>query len=275
MSTTKSMKEVVREGYGKIATQKSGGCGCGCGDTQSADDLASKVGYDAAELANLPAGANLGLSCGNPTAVAALQEGETVVDLGSGAGFDAFLCAPRVGNSGKVIGVDMTAEMIDKANRNNSDFQERSGLNNVEFRLGEIEHMPLADNEADVVISNCVINLSPDKEQVWREIGRVLRPGGRVSVSDISLLKPLPKELADKVQAIVGCVGGAIPVADTLRFAEAAGLEEITAETKEGYVGAMEEWKDPLYQGIIAALPEGEKLSEYIASVTFTARKPE
>jgi len=275
MTTTKSMKEMVREGYGNIAKQKSGGCGCGCGDNSQADDVASRIGYDAAELATLPAGANLGLSCGNPTAVAALKEGETVVDLGSGAGFDAFLCAPRVGKAGKVIGVDMTAEMIDKANGNNRDFAERTNLNNVEFRLGEIEHMPLADAEADVVISNCVINLSPDKPQVWREMSRVLKPGGRVSVSDISLLKPLPGELADKVAAIVGCVGGAIPVADTLRYAEEAGLTDITAEAKEGYVAAMEEWKDPLYQGIIDSLPEGENLANYIASVTFTARKPE
>lgn len=269
----RNVKEIVRDGYANIA-KKEDGCGCCGSSSQSSVDIAQKVGYLADELAVLPEGANLGLSCGNPSAVAGLREGETVIDLGSGAGFDVFICAAKVGRSGRVIGVDMTPEMLEKARKNAESFNLRSGLDNVEFRLGEIEYMPAADNEADVVISNCVINLSPDKTRVWKEIARVLKPGGRVSVSDIALLKPLPAKVADSVAAMVGCVGGAIPAEDTVALAEQAGLTNVHFEAKDGYVDAMEEWKDPLYREIIANLPEGHKLGEYIASVIFSAEKP-
>jgi SAM-dependent methyltransferase len=271
--STRIEKDTIRQGYTEIA-ESSGGCSC-CGDDAKSEDIAGKVGYDAAELANLPAGANLGLSCGNPSAVAELKEGETVVDLGSGAGFDAFICAAKVGATGEVIGVDMTPAMIGKADKNKAAFAERTGLNNVQFRLGEIEYLPIADNEADVVISNCVINLSPDKQQVWNEIQRVLKPGGRVSVSDIALLKELPGEAAASVAATVGCVGGAVPVEETVAMAERAGLVDVKYERKDEYVDAMEEWKDPLYRDIKADLPEGHRMGDYIASVIFTARKGE
>ena len=157
----------------------------------------------------MPDGANLGLSCGNPAALAALKSGEVVLDLGSGGGFDVFIAGRKVGASGRAIGVDMTAEMISRARGNAASYREQTGLDNVEFRLGEIEHLPVADYSVDVIISNCVINLSPDKPQVWREIGRVLKPGGRVAVSDIALLKPLPPEIVKMVEAMVGCIAEA------------------------------------------------------------------
>ncbi len=201
MSTNDQVRDKVREGYREIALGTAAGCGCGpaagcCGETWEPTQLATKIGYDAAQLAALPGGANLGLSCGNPTAIAALQPGQVVLDLGSGGGFDVFLAGPKVGATGRVIGVDMTAEMIAKARGNVDAYRASTGLDNVEFRLGEIEHLPVADASVDVVISNCVINLSPDKPQVWREIARVLRPGGRVAVSDMALLRPLPDAVA-------------------------------------------------------------------------------
>ena len=218
----------MREGYGQIA--KSGGSCCGpaptcCGSAPAAsENLAKHIGYSAEELAALPEGANMGLSCGNPNALAALQPGEVVLDLGAGGGFDVFIAGKKVGATGRAIGVDMTPEMLAKARKNIAAYRERTGLDNVEFRLGEIEHLPLADNSVDVVISNCVINLSPDKPQVWREIARVLKPGGRVAVSDLALLKPLPPAVAESVEALVGCVAGAVLVSETERMAQGGGL---------------------------------------------------
>jgi arsenite methyltransferase len=268
-----TVQKIVREGYSEVATSE-GSCGC-CGSKNRSASLVENIGYTAEELANLPEGANLGLSCGNPSAVAALKRGEVVVDLGSGAGFDAFICAEKVGEKGKVIGVDMTPAMLDKARENSKAFLQRTGLNNVEFRLGEIEYLPIADASVDVIISNCVINLSPDKQQVWREIARVLRPGGRVAVSDIMLTKELPAALQESITAMVGCMAGAIPVDLTLQFADEAGLVNIQHSVKDGYVESMEEWKDPLYKEAIAALPENERVSDYIASMIITAEKPE
>ena len=216
----------------------------------------------------------MGLSCGNPNALAALQPGEVVLDLGAGGGFDVFIASRNVGPTGRAIGVDMTPEMLTKARRNLHTYRERSGLDNVEFRLGEIEHLPVPDHSVDVVISNCVINLSPDKAQVWREICRVLKPGGRVAVSDLALLKPLPADVLTMVEALVGCVAGAALVSDTERMAREAGLTEIVLNAKPQYVEAMTSFEDPLYQKIVAQLPVGTKSSDYIVSLEVQARKP-
>lgn len=276
----------VREGYARIAEAGSwsaaqsrgdpccapgGGC---CGPaTLTPEDLARAIGYSRGELAAAPEGANMGLSCGNPTAIASLCAGETVLDLGSGGGFDCFIAGPKVGATGRVIGVDMTAEMLAKARRNIASYRAQTGLDNVEFRLGEIEHLPVADASVDVVISNCVLNLSPDKPQVWREIARVLRPGGRVAVSDLALLQPLPESVRADIEALVGCVAGAVLVDDTRAQAAAAGLVDIELRSKPEYVDAMTSWEDPLYTRIVAALPAGARPSDYITSLDVTARR--
>ncbi len=280
-----TIREQVRAGYAEVAraeglygTPAGSGCCSGsscCGPVGGrAADLAQRLGYDATELAALPDGANMGLSCGNPTARASLRPGEVVLDLGSGGGFDCFLAGPRVGAAGRVIGVDMTPEMLSKARRNLAAYRERTGLDNVEFRLGEIEHLPVADSSVDVVISNCVINLSPDKPQVWREIARVLKPGGRVAVSDLALLRPLPQRVRDMVAALVGCIAGAVLVADTERFAHAAGLVDLRLEQKHDYLESLSV-QDPLYREIAAALPPGTHPADFVTSLNLTARKPE
>ncbi len=273
-ASREQIREVVRDGYARVATgQATECCGTGCCGGDASEQLAEAIGYSGAELQELPDGANMGLSCGNPTALASLEPGEVVVDLGSGGGFDVFLAGPKVGSGGRAIGVDMTPEMISKARRNLDEYRSRTGLANVEFRLGEIEHLPLADASADVIISNCVINLSPDKALVWREIARVLRPGGRVAVSDLALLKPLPPKLREMVEALVGCVAGAVMVEETEHMVAQAGLVEIGVEPKLGYVEAMSEWNDPLYQKIIQHLPSGSRASDYIVSVNVTAKR--
>lgn len=204
----KEIKKIVRKGYAEIAKTNQTSCApvtsC-CGGNQ-ADEISKNIGYTTKELNAVPKGANLGLGCGNPTAFASLKKGEIVLDLGSGAGFDCFLAANNVGKKGKVIGVDMTPEMLDKAREN----AEKGGYRNVEFRLGEIENLPVADNTVDVVISNCVINLSPDKKRVFEETIRVLKPGGRFIVSDIVLLQELPEFIKNSVAGYVGCISGAI-----------------------------------------------------------------
>jgi SAM-dependent methyltransferase len=273
-----AVRQTVRDGYGEIA-RKSGSC---CGPTACAgrtgqgepEKLAQLVGYTAEELAVLPDGANLGLSCGNPNALAALQPGETVLDLGSGGGFDLFIAGPKVGPSGRAIGVDMTPDMLARARQNLSAYGTRTGLDNVEFRLGEIEYLPVADASVDVVMSNCVINLSPDKPQVWREIARVLKPGGRVSVSDLALLRPLPPAVAEMVEALVGCVAGAVLVSETEQMVRDAGLVDFKGTSKPGYVESMEAWEDPLYQKVLTELPPGSKPSDFITSLEVSARKP-
>ncbi|MFH2042894.1 MAG: arsenite methyltransferase [Acidobacteriota bacterium] len=220
------IRKAVRDGYGKIA-KNSGSCclpgtSCGCGGSP-VETISREIGYSAEEMQTVPEGANLGLGCGNPVALASLKEGETVLDLGSGAGFDAFLAARAVGKSGRVIGVDMTPEMVDKARGN----ARKGDFGNVEFRLGEIENLPAADRTADVIISNCVINLSPDKERVFREAFRVLKPGGRLMVSDIVLLHRLPAALIESIEAYVGCVAGAVMKEDYLKAIRDAGFEDI------------------------------------------------
>jgi SAM-dependent methyltransferase len=278
MTDSESVRAAVRDGYGQIARQgserRAAKASC-CGSTPAdAEKLVQHVGYSAEELEALPEGANLGLSCGNPNALAALQPGEVVLDLGSGAGFDVFIAGRKVGPTGRVIGVDMTPDMLSKARKNARAYEQRSGLSNVEFRLGEIEHLPIADASVDVVISNCVINLSPDKAQVWREIARVLKPGGRVAVSDLALLQPLPAAVAQMVEALVGCVAGAVLVSETERMAKEAGLRETLLTHRPSYVDTMETWEDPLYLKILAALPPGSKPSDYITSLEVSARKP-
>jgi SAM-dependent methyltransferase len=273
------VRATVRDGYARIAQQGSErreGCGC-CGGDQpgpTPENLARELGYSVAELQALPEGANLGLSCGNPGALAALQPGEVALDLGSGGGFDVFIAGRKVGPAGRAIGVDMTPEMLARARRNVAAYRERTGLDNVEFRLGEIEHLPVADRSVDVVISNCVINLSPDKPQVWREIARVLKPGGRVAVSDLGLLQPLPPAVAEMVEALVGCVAGAALVRDTESYARAAGLADVQVRVKSDYVAALVGFEDPLYARIAAQLPPGSRPADFIASVEITARKP-
>ncbi|MFH0765753.1 MAG: arsenite methyltransferase, partial [Calditrichota bacterium] len=240
----------------------------------SATDLAKSIGYAQEDLAKLPTGANLGLSCGNPTAIAGLREGEIVLDLGSGAGFDAFLAARQVGASGRVIGVDMTPEMIAQARRNAVVFQQETGLNNVEFRLGEIEHLPLADSAVDVIISNCVINLSPDKPQVWREAYRVLKPGGRLAISDLALLKPLPDEVKTSLEALVGCIAGAELISMIESTLMSCGFNDIKMASKPEYIKAMKDWNDPFYRKITETLPVGTNINDFVTSLDIYAKKP-
>ncbi len=263
-----NVHETVREGYAKVAAGAASCCG-----TDAGGDLALRLGYAATEIDALPEGANMGLSCGNPTAIAGLRPGQVVLDLGSGGGFDCFLAGPKVGASGQVIGVDMTPEMLSKARRNLAAYRERTGLGNVEFRLGEIEHLPVADASVDVVISNCVINLSPDKPRVWREIARVLRPGGRVAASDMALLRPLPESVRGMVEALVGCVAGAVTVPEYRAMVEAAGLAEVRLTPRPEYVAALSQFQDPLYARIAGSLPEGATAADYITSLDVTARR--
>jgi arsenite methyltransferase len=221
------VKSTVREKYAQVARQGESCCGpkqaCGCNSPSSARDISKSVGYTDEDIAAVPEGANLGLGCGNPVALASLKAGETVLDLGSGAGFDCFLAARQVGEKGKVIGVDMTPEMIDKARAN----ARKSGTTNVEFRLGEIENLPAADSSIDAIISNCVINLAPDKRRVFKDAFRVLKPGGRIMVSDIVLTKALPEAIKNSIEAYVGCIAGASLESDYLADIKAAGFQDI------------------------------------------------
>ena len=252
--------KIVREAYGKIA-QGQEGCGCGtCGP--DAKEFAKAIGYSEGELAVIPDEANLALSCGNPTALAGLKEGEVVLDLGSGAGFDCFLAAAKVGPMGKVIGVDMTPEMIEKARSN----AKKSGVENVEFRLGEIENLPVRDNSVDVVISNCVINLSADKPRVFREIQRVLKPGGRIAISDIALLKQLPEKVRQSIEAYVGCVGGAILINEYQKIVEAAGLKDVKVTVKESSACINLNTEDPIGRAILDSVGDINALKGYVAS---------
>lgn len=268
------IRETVRVGYASIAMGKSSCC-CGAERSGQVDPtrLAIAMGYDAENLANLPDGANMGLSCGNPVAIAALKEGQIALDLGSGGGFDVFQAGEKVKTSGRVIGVDMTPEMLAKARKNIEQYRQRTGLDNVEFRLGEIEYLPIPDNSVDVVLSNCVINLSPDKPQVWREILRVLKPGGKVSVSDLALLKPLPENIREMATALVGCVAGAVLVEETRALLEKTGFTSIVLTLKPDYVLKMQDWNDPLYKQIAERLPKGSEMADYIVSLSIEARK--
>ena len=232
------IKKIVRDGYSKAVTQNTSCCftdSC-CGNITQAKNISKIVGYSDSEMNAVPEGANLGFGCGNPVALASLKEGDVVLDLGSGAGFDAFLSAQRVGKTGRVIGIDMTPEMITKAKEN----AKKGKYPNVEFRLGEIEKLPVEDRSIDVIISNCVINLSPDKETVFKEAHRVLKSGGRLMVSDLVLAKDLPKKLKDSIEAYVGCLAGAIKKSEYLKLITMAGFKDVKVISESSYpVDAM------------------------------------
>lgn len=261
---TADIKAMVRTRYGGIASAASSGscepassC-CAPAKPADHDDKARRMGYTDAELAAIPDGANLGLGCGNPQAIAALRPGETVIDLGSGAGFDCFLAARQVGSEGSVIGVDMTHEMLARARDNAT----RIDAANVEFRLGELEHLPVADNTADVILSNCVINLVPDKPRVFREAFRVLKPGGRLAISDVVNIVALSDDLKADTALICGCVAGAVPAAQIEAWLAAAGFHQIQVTIK------------PESRELIATWAPGRGVEDHVASASIEARKP-
>jgi arsenite methyltransferase len=258
------IKEMVRARYGAVAVASGEACCapesscCGPATAASADDKARRMGYSEAELAAIPQGANLGLGCGNPQAIAALRPGEVVIDLGSGAGFDCFLAAEQVGVTGRVIGVDMTHEMLAKARANAASI----GAANVEFRLGELEHLPVADNTADVILSNCVINLVPDKAQVFREAFRVLRSGGRLAVSDVVNTTPLSDALRADPALLCGCIAGAAPAQKIEAWLKEAGFVDIRVTAK------------PESRELIHGWAPGLHIENHVVSATVEARKP-
>ncbi len=271
------IKRVVRDAYAKVAQREqdplriipTGSC---CGSADRAQELSKAVGYGEDELRSVPEGANLGLGCGNPTALATLKKGETVLDLGSGAGFDCFLAANIVGDEGKVIGVDMTPAMIDKARSN----ARSGGYTNVEFRLGELEHLPAADNSINVVISNCVINLTPDKGAVFNEAFRVLKPGGRIAVSDIVVLKTLPPAVQQSAAAYVGCLSGAILKDAYLQAVRDAGFEGVDVVDETPFsleCMANDPTAQAIEQGLDLTSEELRDVAEAVRSIKVTANK--
>ena len=263
---TKNPEEIrrsVRNRYGEIAKQETSGCGCSalssCCDTTPGpiEKMSRALGYTKEQIDSAPEGANMGLGCGNPQAIASLKPGETVLDLGCGGGFDCFLAAESVGESGRVIGVDMTADMVSKARQN----AEKLGAENVEFRLGEIEHLPAADASVDVIISNCVINLSPEKIDVFREAWRVLKPGGRLAILDVVALQTLPVEIKNDLSLISGCVGGTEKIGDIEKMLQEAGFRDINIQPKGESRESIREW-----------FP-GRNLEDFVASATIEAKK--
>jgi SAM-dependent methyltransferase len=260
------IKNMVRKEYAKFALAGSSCCpgahSC-CGSAAAADDIGRRIGYSDEDLKTAPEGANLGLGCGNPVALASLKEGEIVLDLGSGAGFDCYLAAGQVGQTGRVIGVDMTPDMLSKARDN----AVKGGFANVEFRLGEIEHLPVPDNHVDAVISNCVINLSPEKDQVFREVFRVLKTGGRLMVSDIVLLRELPGAIRESIAAYVGCVAGAVLKDRYLEAMRSAGFEDVQVIGQDVF-SLDSVAQDPTAKAIIEGLQlSGEEFKELARSV--------
>jgi arsenite methyltransferase len=249
------VRATVREHYGRVARGDVQGCGTGCCGPSPSSSL--QLGYSEDDLNAVPDGSNLGLGCGNPQAIAQLKAGETVLDLGSGAGFDCFLAAQQVGNKGQVIGVDMTADMVAKARENTR----KLGKSNVEFRLGEIEHLPVESNLIDVILSNCVINLAPDKEQVFREALRVLKPGGRLAISDVVAVQEIPDHVRNHVDALAGCVSGAITIAEIETLLKKVGFEKVSVTPRKESEAFIKEW-----------LPESG-VEKYITSATIEAIK--
>jgi len=270
------IKKVVREGYAKIAKQDSSCCppvnSC-CESTDLAQDVSKSIGYTEEEIKAVPEGVNLGLGCGNPVAFASLREGETVLDLGSGGGLDCFLAAARIGKNGRVIGVDMTPEMIEKAREN----ARKGDYGNVEFRLGEIESLPVADNSVDVVVSNCVINLVPDKRRVFKETFRVLKPGGRLMISDIVLLKELPDVIKNSIEAYIGCLSGAIMRDEYIGAIKAAGFQEVRIADEAPFpIECMA--NDPTAKAVLEnlgiTLQEATELARSVISLKVSGVKP-
>jgi arsenite methyltransferase len=263
-SSDDNVRKIVRQNYKLIATLEDGGCGCGSSSCCSGsgnlnpEDVSLDLGYSNEDLKSVPEGANLGLGCGNPQAIASLKPGEVVLDLGSGGGFDCFLAERQVGESGRVIGVDMTPEMISKARAN----AEKGGFRNVEFRLGEIENLPVADNSMDVIISNCVINLSPDKQRVFNEAFRVLKPGGRLAVSDVVASAELPDNIRKDMALYSGCIAGASLIADVEKMLHAAGFEKISVTPKDESKTFIRDWAP------------GIPITDYIVSANIEAQKP-
>lgn len=256
------IRQAVRQRYGHVA--ESEGCGCSstcCGSStasSSADILSQALGYSTDETSAVPEGANLGLGCGNPQAIAHLKAGEIVLDLGSGGGFDCFLTARQVGDSGQVIGVDMTPAMVSKARAN----AEKGGFRNVEFRLGEIENLPVADGMVDAIISNCVINLSLDKGRVFAESFRVLKPGGRLAISDVVALAELPEEIRCDVELLTGCVAGASPISEIEETLRTNGFQQIRVTPRDESTAFIREWAP------------GTAVADYVISATIEAIKP-
>ena len=261
---SETIRQTVRARYGTIAQAGTTCCGstpvscCGTGNTTTPDSTALSIGYTSADVAAVPAGANLGLGCGNPQALAALRPGETVLDLGSGGGFDCFLAAQAVGEQGQVIGVDMTPEMVSKARENAA----KAGLRNVEFRLGEIEYLPVADQSVDVILSNCVINLSPDKAQVFRDAFRVLKPGGRLAITDMVATAALPEAVQHDLTLYTGCVAGAAVIDNLERMLAAAGFTAIRIQPRDASRPFVREWA-----------PDS-KAEDVVVSATIEATKP-
>ena len=264
MSKSKDeVRDFIKSQYGSVATQGAGiggCCGAGsncCGSPINSGKSATVLGYDEKDLEGVPLESNMGLGCGNPIAIAALKESETVLDLGSGGGFDCFLARKRVGETGHVIGVDMTSDMLSLARKN----AEKSGYTNVEFRLGEIEHLPVADNSVDVIISNCVINLSLDKQQVFNEAFRVLKPRGRISISDVVAIAEMPEKMKQDKALVAGCIGGAEHKDTVKSMLEKAGFKDIQMRPKDNSAEVVNTWK------------LGERLEDYVASYIIEAIK--
>jgi ubiquinone/menaquinone biosynthesis C-methylase UbiE len=282
-ATKEVIRQAVRERYGKIANAGSevsgisasmSCCGesgtaagknsatscCSSGSDVTSEQISTLMGYSKQDLASVTDGANMGLGCGNPVALASLQTGETVVDLGSGGGFDCFLAAKQVGDTGKVIGIDMTPDMLSKARAN----AEKMEAKNVEFRIGEIEHLPVADNSADIIMSNCVINLSPDKLSVYRDAYRILKPGVRLAISDIIAIAPLPEEIQQNLALVSACVGGAATIADTREMLAQAGFENIKTTAKDESRKLISEW----------TAGDSKNAGDYVVSAYIEATKP-
>jgi SAM-dependent methyltransferase len=254
------IRQAVRGSYGEIAKSDADGCGCGCGygNNPTLEDVSLSLGYSRDDVSSVPEGANMGLGCGNPQVIASLKLGETVLDLGSGGGFDCFLASRAVGDKGHVIGVDMTPEMIDKAREN----AVRAGFSNVEFRLGEIEHLPVPDKSADVIISNCVINLSPEKEKVYKEAFRVLKRGGRLAITDVIATAELPDEVKRNLDLHTGCLSGASQIEDLRALLEVSGFTDIRIKPLDGSKEHIHEWTSE------------SKIENFVVSATVEAIKP-